>query len=261
MTLSHDYVSQNALTDEEYDEWLMSTPLEARFDIATLELLIGEGIKKHEAHDMMLSEYITTRPKFARWDDTEKKRLSFYLPLFPAMRSSDFAYQLKLSLTKFLVASIELGLIRFMYEYHDQYDGAVSIKQAIGKRVSDKQGKILYMQIHKQKITLGSASGVKAQGCTHFTPNVYEWVYDALGATATALNMSMSDLCYCCWCISMQNTMPTDMIDKMLAQDIGDVLDYFNVEIDIYGRRIDQLLSHIKEEDELLHHYTKTLLH
>jgi len=253
--------TQRSLSDEEYDEWLLSTPVEARFDIATLELLIGEGIPKHKAHDMMLEEYMKSRTEYVRYDDTEKKRLSFYLPLFPAMRSSDFAYQFNTSLTKFLVASIELGLIRFMYEYHDQYDGAVSIKQAIGKKVSDRPGKILYMQINKQKITLGSASGVKSQGCTHFTPNVYEWFYDALSATSTALNMSMSDLCYCCWCISMQNTMPNDMIDKMLEQDIRDVLEYFNIEIDIYGKRIDQLLSHIKEEDTLLHQYTKTLLH
>ena len=241
-----DYEQRN-LSDEEYDEWLLSTPIEARFDLATLELLIGEGIEKHEAHDMMLSEYIKSRKKFVRYDDTEKKRLSFYIPLFPAMRSSDFADEMNVSLTKFMVAAIELGLIRFMYEYHDQYDGAVSIKRAMGKRISNKQCKIIYMQTSKQKITLGSAYGIKMGASTHFTPNVYEWFYDALSATAVALNMSMSDLCYLCWCIAVQNTIPNDMLDKMLAQDITEVLDYFDVEINIYSKKIDLLLCDIKD--------------
>ena len=249
MRLSRDYLSQNTLTDDEYDEWLMSTPLEERFDLGTLELLVVEGVPKHAAHDMLLEEYIKSRTKFIRYDDTEKKRLSFYLPLFPAMRSADFASMFNISLTKFLVASIELGLIHFMYDYHDKYDGAISIKKAIGKQITDGKGKILYMQINKQKITLDSSAGVKSGACTHFTPSVYEWFYDALAATANALNMSISDLCYCCWCITIQNSMPNDMIDKMTDQDVREILTQFNVEIDIYGRRIEQLLSHIKERE------------
>jgi len=242
------YYSQRTLSDEEYDIWLMSTPLEARFDIDTLETLVCEGIAKHAAHDMTLEEYIKSRTKFIRYDDTEKKRLSFYLPLFPAMRSADFADQFNISLTKFLVSSIELGLIRFMFEYHEQYDGAVSIKRAIGRKITDTPSKIMYMQISKQKISLNSATGVKSGEATHFTPNVYEWFYDALAATSIALNISMTDLCYCCWCITMQNAMSNDMIDSMLGQDISDVLHYFDVEIDIYGRRIENLLSYINEE-------------
>jgi hypothetical protein len=261
MTLSREYLSSNILSDDEYDEFLLSTPLEERFDLGTLELLIVEGVPKHEAHDMMLEEYISSRTKFIRYDDAEKKRLSFYLPLFPAMRSSDFAHSFNISLTKFLVAAIELGLIRFMYEYHDQYDSAIAIKQDMGNRISDKQGKILYTQINKQKITLGSAVGVKGGACTHFTPNVYDWFYDALASTSLALNMTMSDLCYCCWCISMQNCMPNGSIDNMIAQDVSDILEHFNIEIDIYGKRIEQLLSHIKDDGALLHQYTNTLLH
>ena len=247
MTLSRDYLSQNNLTDDEYDEWLLSTPLEDRFDLGTLEILVGEGIEKHAAHDMMLDEYIKSRTKFVRYDDTEKKRLSFYLPLFPAMRSADFAYELNTSVTKFLIAAIELGLIRFLYEYHDHKEAAISIKHAMGKIISDKSKRILYMQLNKQKISLGSASGSNFGVCTHFTPNVYEWFYDSLSTTATALNISISDLCYCCWCITMQNCMPNNAIDKMTAEDVSDILAGFEVEIKIQSQRIEQLLSNIKD--------------
>jgi hypothetical protein len=247
MTLSRDYLSQNNLTDEEYDEFLLSTPLEDRFDLGTLEILVGEGIPKHAAHDMMLEEYIKSRTKFVRYDDSEKKRLSFYLPLFPAMRSADFSSHFNISLNKFLIAAIELGLIRFMYEYHDQYDGAMAIQKAMGKLINTQKGKILYMQISKQKITLESATAVKMGGAKHFVPNVYEWFYDALATTASSLNMSISDLCYLCWCISVQRTLPNDLVDRMLSQDISDLMTYFSVEIDIYYKRIDGLLCDIKE--------------
>ena len=76
---------------EQYDEYMRDTPLVARFDPMTIQMLVVDAVPKHAAYEMMFDEYLKQRSRFYEYDESEKKRLSFYLPLFPAMLSADFA--------------------------------------------------------------------------------------------------------------------------------------------------------------------------
>ena len=234
---------------EDYDEYIQNTPLEARFDPATLQMLVVEAIPKHAAYEMMFDEYLKERNRFAEYDESKTKRLSFYIPVFPAMRSMDFAYEYKISLHKFLVNIVELGLITFMYDYHDEMETIKRGRASLGPSLSSQSSKIHYLQIGKQKITLGSGCSARTDASKHFAPSVQIWMYNALTDAAATLNMSCTDLAYLCWCIAVKKTINNNIVDKFVDSDISDILTYFNVELEIYTRRIKDTISEFNGSD------------
>lgn len=240
---SHDFYQ------EEYDEYMKATPLEARFDPTTIQMLVVEAIPKHAAYEMMFDEYLKQRSRFSEYDDSAKKRLSIYLPLFPAMRSQDFAYECKVSLHKFLVTILELGLITVLYDFHEDCSEAKMSKDLLSKSIRDSRSKLRYLQIDKQKVGLSSGAGMRVGGSRHFTPHVQEWMYNAVNDTAAYLNMTASDLAYLCWCVGVQKTLPLGMVDVMLDKDIDIIVDTFRYELLMYVKRINGLVSEIHVSD------------
>lgn len=244
---SEEYPDYDLTDSDSYTNYIESTPLEARFDPNTIQLMVIEAIPAHKAYTMTFGEYLENRSRFSEYDEAERKRLSFYLPLFPAMRSQDFAYGFKISFHKFLVTIAELGLITFLYDFHEECSVSKIAKHSMAASIKSGYTKVLYMQIDKQKIGLSSASGVKQGAARHFTPSVPEWLYNAITDTAAYLNMTTSDLVYLCWCIGVQKTLPNDMVDIMLDQDLDAILQGFGYELDIYVKRINGLLYEMEQ--------------
>ncbi len=245
---TQDYPEYDLNNPESYEEYISSTPLEARFDPATIQIMVVEAIQKHAAYEMQFDEYLRQRSRFSEYDESEKKRLSFYLPLFPAMRSQDFAYEYEISLNKFLVNLVELGLITFLYDYHGDCSETKRAKHELSKAITSERTKILYLQVDKQKINLGSTVGSRDGISKHFSPGVQEWFYNAINDAAAYLNMTTSDLAYLCWCIGVQKTLKQDIIDKMLDKDIDNVMQLFRYELEIYLNRINSLLKDVAEK-------------
>jgi hypothetical protein len=230
---------------EELEEYETDTPLEARFDFKTIEILVTEGISKHKAYDMMFEEYLTERGKIIHWDMTEKKRIIFYLPLFPSMLSSDYATHFRISHYNFIVFLIELGLITFNYDYHDEYDTAKQGRFNLSQKLTDNIKRRHYLNMDRQKISTGSSSNVRDGKCKRFTPTIPEWLYNALTDCANSFNMSLTDLVYLCWCIGASKTLPSDLVNPMIDEDIHKVLNDFNIDLQIYLEHIESTLSKI----------------
>lgn len=231
----------------EYDEYIENTPLEARFDPMTIQMLVVEAVPKHAAYEMMFEEYLKERTRFIDYDNSEKKRLSFYLPTFPAMRSMDFAFGFGISIHRFNTVLLELGLITFLFDYHTEISTIKDTRKNIGSYITDRTTQMRYMQIDSQKISVGSCNGYRKGDTKHFAPNVQEWLYNAIGDTAAYLNMSISDIVYLCWCIGAQKTLPMGMVDTMLNSEFSNILDAFNISIKIQSDNILFFLSKIND--------------
>lgn len=230
---------------EEYDEYIENTPLEARFDPMTIQMIVTEAIPKHAAYDMMFDEYIKERTKFYEYDPSEKKRLSFYLPLFPAMLSADFATEYKISYHAFVVRLIELGLIHFQYDYHDEYQNIKTVKKNLSKLITTPTRKAHYLQMNKQDICLGSCAGARTPSNKHFTPSVPLWLYNAVTDCSSYINMSISDLVYLCWCIGLSKTIPESISNPVILLESELVMRDFDREIQILNKRIIDIESEI----------------
>ena len=248
---SKDYPENDPADPDSLDDYYESTKLEARFDPLTIQLLVVEAIPKHAAYGMMFDEYIKQRRQFSQYDSTEKKRLSFYIPLFPAMMSADYATEFKISYHQFIVFMVEIGLITFMYDYHDQYQTVKEGKQTLSKLVTSERNRIYYLQMDKQTICLGSCGSKQATKAKHFTPNVPEWLYNAITDSANYINMSISDFVYLCWCVGMQNSLPNDQANSILDKDNAAILGSFDHELTIYSSRINYTLKEMKKWDAL----------
>lgn len=228
-------------SQEEYDEYMSNTPLEARFDPLTIQMLTVEAIPKHAAYDMTFGEYLKQRSRFSEYDQSEKKRLGFYLPVFPAMRSQDFAYYYKVSLHRFLVMLIELGLITFLYDYHSDISTAKQVKMDLSKTITTERARMRYMQINKQTISLNISSGYRNGSVKRFTPYVPEWMYNAATDKAADLNMTIADMAYICWNIGAQKTLDLGMVDPVLDRDISTIMQTFQFELEAYIKRLNEL--------------------
>jgi hypothetical protein len=248
MTGKYSDIEQWSSDPEDLDDYYESTKLEARFDPMTIQLLVVEAIQKHQAYGMLFEDYIKQRKKFMSYDETEKKRLSFYLPLFPAMMSADYATDFRISYNQFLVFMIELGLITFLYDYHDQYDTVKEGKKTLSKMVTSERNRIYYLQMDKQTICIGSCAGSRIGKVKHFTPNVPEWLYNAITDSATYINMSVSDFIYLCWCIGVQSSLTEDKVNPVLSGDNSAILSTFNHEFDIYAGQIDHTMTSMKTD-------------
>lgn len=230
---------------EDYDDYIENTPIVARFDYLTIQTLITEGIEKHEAYEMPLAEYVHNRDRFAECDETEKRRLSFYLPQFPSMISSDLASSFDLSHHKFMIMIIELGLIIFKYDYNAQYTIITEGRKELPKKLTNDTRRIHYLQLDKQSISLGTCTNVRSNSTKHYAPNVRGWLYNAISNQANYLNMSMSDVVYLSWCFGVTRNLEEGAIPPVLANDISNILYQFDTELDIYCNRIKQVTSDI----------------
>jgi hypothetical protein len=246
MTGKYSDIEQWSSGPDDLDDYYESTKLEARFDPLTIQLLVVEAIPKHAAYGMLFEDYIKQRKKFMSYDETEKKRLSFYLPLFPAMMSSDYATAFDISYHQFLVFMVELGLITFMYDYHDQYQTVKEGKKTLSKLVTSERNRIYYLQMDKQTICIGSCGGFKNGKTKHFSPTVPEWLYNAITDSATYINMSISDFVYLCWCVGMKSALTNDQANPILDKDNTGILTSFDHEFSIYADRIEHSLIEMK---------------
>lgn len=249
----------------DYDDYIESTPLEARFDPATIQMLVVEAIPKHAAYEMSFEEYLKQRSRFSEYDGSEKKRLSFYLPLYPALRSHDFADDYRLSLSRFMVTVLELGLIHILYDYNAEVQTIKQSRKQMGRYLTNERSMQIYSHIARYTIELGSSSNTRntngGQGSRHFSPSCQDWFYNALTELATSLGMSNSDMAYLCWCNGITQTLRNDIIDNMAANICRIVLDQFNLELNMRHKRILAVLSEIKDESELLNYNTTALTH
>jgi hypothetical protein len=234
----------------EYDDYMRDTPLEARFDPLTLKSLVEEAIPKHRAYDMFFGEYIEERKRMLGWDLSEKKRLSFYLPLFQAMASTSYADMYDLAYSHFVVFISELGLIKFQYDYQIEFCKAKEGTTSLLRLVTSPTRKQYYMQLDKQRICIGSGDNFRKGAAKHFAPSVPDWFYNAISNGAVYLNMTMSDFVYLCWCIGITEGIEEDKINSVVNDDSNAVIVDFNTELVIFLSRIDHIRSQIGELKE-----------
>ena len=241
---------------KEYDVYIEETPLEARFDPLTIQCLVKEAIPKHAAYDLSFEEYLEKRSALIEYDLTEKKRLTFYLPLYPALRSQDYAFKYKLSITRFLTAIIELGLICLQYDYHDDVNSIRECRGEMSNYLVTSRAGMLYNQIARHTISIDSAAGARNGKCKHFALSCPEWLYNTITEKASVLNMTISDLTYLCWCIGLQKCSTESIVDYLTRTNIENILDQFNFEIDILNKRITTICMELHAEGELHNHKT-----
>lgn len=234
---------------EHHQSLLEDIPEEDRFDWQTTKALCVGDVRKHRAYGMNIEEYARRRKEFMDADDTEKRRLSFYLPVFDAMISTDISNDIKMSVHRFIILIIELGLINFQTDYHDKYQVAKNYRRPLYKTIKTAHQKRIYSQLLKQTINVNSAAGYRAGACKHVTPYVPMWLYDAVLEVSSNLNMSISDMIYVCWCIGISKTVPDKYSCEVLNNEISEVMDNFITEFDMYIERISEIESKLKDED------------
>lgn len=240
-----DYSPEYLQKEYNITDYIENTPLEARFDPYTIQILVKEAISKHEAYDLTFEQYLEKRSALSEYDLAEKKRLSFYMPLYPSLRSQDYAFKYKLSTVKFMVSVVELGLITFLYDYHDEIASIKYAREKMESHLDSARNGMIYVHLERQTISLDSTCGSRGGKCKHFSPSCPEWLYNALTDTAGNLNMSVSDLTYLCWCIGLQKTTTQNVLDKLTNDNIAVVLERFNFEIDILNKRIQTILMEL----------------
>lgn len=228
---------------EDYDEYIENTPLEARFDYQTIQIIVSEGFEKHRAYGMTFEEYRTQRTMLSGYDDSAKKRLSFYLPPFYARIAADLALINNSSFHGFMIMMIELGLIHFQVDYHDEYITIRDGRTQLFNGLSSEAGYNRYMQLEKQTINLGSCVGAKMGKAKHFVPNVHEWLYNASSEISNYLNMPISDLIFLSFCMSVENCMDGSILPREVSRNTKIVCDNFDYEIKAYSKRISDLLT------------------
>jgi hypothetical protein len=236
-------VHQKASFDfqDEYDEYIKSTPVEARFDYLTIEMAVTEAFPKHEAYGMMFSEYHRMRAKLSGYDESEKKRLSFRMPRYYAHVASDLAMANKISIHRTVILLIELGLIHFQVDYASEYSDAKNGRNRLFWGLKTPDDRSVYRQIEKQTIVLESMGSRNAGASIHFIPSVPEWLYNAIMDIRAYLNMSGTDFIFFCWCYGCINCFEESALPDIVRSDIKKVCDEFNFEIKAYSKRINEL--------------------
>ena len=230
---------QNADIDfsYEYDEYVENTPLEARFDYLTIEMAVTEAFPKHEAYGMLFKDYHAKRAQLQGYDETDKKRLSFRFPSHFAHVATDIALRQKVSLHRALILLIELGLIHFQVDYHDEYHDIREWRLASFDNLCDSESLRKYKRIERHNIVLDSGG----RAAPHFAPNVPEWLYNAVMDTKAYLNMTSSDLIFFCWCYGCLNCFEEKTIPPIVKEDLMKVCGDFRYEVQEYQRQIQAL--------------------
>ncbi len=215
-----------------------------QFDWRTIKVLCVSGIPKHKAYGMNFDQYRKQR-EMVTDDTTEKKYLTYYLPAFPSMLNTDFAGIHNVSIRKFTLLTLELGLIHFQHDYYDTYR---NVKNARGKSVIDRitsdTSRNVYKHLRGCTITLGACKGMSDYESIRSSVNTPEWFYNALTDTSKHLNMSMSDMAYLCWCIGITKCVIGDTEENAyLKETFQKVIDEFKTELDFYISSVNGLLG------------------
>lgn len=234
---------------EHHQSLLEDIPEEDRFDWQTTKALCVGDVRKHRAYGMGIKEYAQRRKEFMDADDGDKRRMSFYLPTFHAMLSTDMASTLNMSTHRFSILIIELGLINFQVDYHDKYQIAKNRRKPLHMSVKTERDGVIYQQLGKQTISVNSSAGHRQGRCKHSTPYVPLWLYDAVLEVSENLNMSISDLVYICWCIGISKAMDKNCICELLQKELHTVMSSFIIELDIYTKRISEIESMLKDDN------------
>lgn len=234
---------------EDYDEYIENTPLEARFDYLTIQTAVTEAFPKHQAYGMMFADYRRLRSQMQNYDASEKKRLSFYLPAYPARVASDLAIINDISVHSFLLYIVELGLIHFQVDYRDEYQITKNSRKKIFSSITSEKSKNRYMQLDKQTIELGSAAGFRSKQGKHFTPYVPEWLHNAIGEIGNHLNMSNSDLIFFAYCYGITNCLESGQLPELVNADLAKICHEFDYEIGQYSSRINELILQASDKN------------
>lgn len=216
---------------EEYDEYVENTPLEARFDYLTIEMAVTEAFPKHEAYGMMFPDYYKKRKILSGYDDTEKRRLSFYFPLFYAMLSADLADIQHIDTHPFILSLAELGLIHVNVDYAEEFRTIKESRAKLFSSIKSDESKNRYMQLSKQTVNLGSSIGARSGGSKHFSPNVQEWLYNAVTNLAIAIDISATDMVFLSWCYGLLKCFPEGELTDYILSDVRGVVKVFDYEI------------------------------
>lgn len=222
---------------EDYDEYIENTPVEARFDYLTIQMAVTEAFPKHEAYGMMFADYHRKRSSMQGYDDTDKKRLSFRMPSYFAHIATDIALTQKVSTHRVIILLIELGLIHFQIDYKDEYNDIRTWRMNSYKNINDDESLRKYKRIERHNIVLNSGG----RSCPHFAPSVPEWLYNAVMDTKAYLNMSYSDLVFFCWCYGCVNCFEENEIPNIIINDISKVCSDFRYEVLEYQKQIQNL--------------------
>jgi hypothetical protein len=231
---------------EEYDQYMRSTPLEARFDPQTIQMLVVEAIPKHAAYGMMFEDYQKQRSRFSSYDTAETKRVSFYFPAFHGRIAADMAILHDTSQYRFMTLVIELGIITFKYDYHEEYSVIQDCRKSLFKNLTTEYNHALYMQLEQHAIEMCSGMGSRMGKAKHFTPTVPEWLYNTISDTAVNLNMSSSDFIYLCWCIGTSRSITEEMIPEVVGKDLSASLSRFKMNFESYVFQVQSTLERMK---------------
>lgn len=228
--------SQSIDNFDDIDDYIANTPLEARFDPSTIELIVTEAFPKHDAYGMLFADYHAKRSCMQGYDESDKKRLSFRFPAYFAHVAADIALLQKVSLHRSIVLLVELGLIHFQVDYHDSYADIRTWRTDSYKNLKTEESLRKYRRMERHGVVIGSA--VTGRASPQFVPSVPEWLYNAVMDIKSYLNMSGSDFVFFCWCYGCINCMTDDQIPEIIREDIKKSCNEFDYEIREYQRQI-----------------------
>lgn len=210
-------------------------------------MLCIEAIPKHKAYGMLFPEYRKRRESVLEEDTTERKRLSFYIPEFPSAVSVAYSLKNQCSYHRYILLTIELGLIKFQYDYHDIYSSIKAKKSDSFDKATTIANVEHYMHMIGSDISLGSAIGYRNSKGKHLTPTVPEWLYNAIADISTYMGMTMSDVAFLSLCIGIRNSTPDEMQNEMVQKYCKEVVNRFDMKIkhyetviDIYSQQLDK---------------------
>ena len=229
MTAEHDFYQ------DDYDEYVENTPLEARFDYLTIQMAVTEAFPKHEAYGMLFADYHRKRSTMQGYDESEKKRLSFRLTSYFSHVAADIALTQKVSMHRAMILLIELGLIHFQVDYHEEYNVIRKWREDFYNNLESKEDLRKYKRVERNVISLESGGRV----CPHFTPSVPEWLYNTIMDMKAYLNISSSDLIFFCWCYGCVNCFNDSDIPNIIRDDLLKVCSEFDYEIKEYQKQIE----------------------
>jgi len=225
--------------DIDYDDYIDSTPLEARFDYRTIEIAITRAMPKHHAYGMKFKEYAKYRSDAPENAETEKQRqLTFYLPTLHASYCTVLASIYSIPVYSFIVTAIELGLIHFQVDYREDYEALKDTRKKTMLMVSSEESRNRYSQLDKQVMSLGSGAGFRDKGSTKMAPYVFRWVHNAVGEISKNINMSKSDLCYFAVMNALANCTEPDVMTPFVREEFSKVCSEFSFEIRQCSKRM-----------------------
>jgi hypothetical protein len=186
------------------------------------------------AYGMSFTDYKKNRASMQSSEDVEKVRLSFCFPTFITNVSADMAIRNNLSHYRFLVLIIEMGLIHFQRDYHDQYTKVRETREGLFDSLQTDENERIYKQIQKHVIVFPDMPKGK-----HITPTVPEWLGNAVKEISVYLNMTTTDFVYLCWCLGVSNSMKGSNLPKQITKLIDRSIETFNFEFVAYQKQID----------------------